>query len=151
MRGDRKRGHRGAGSRPLTRRADGEEDFCRGMVMALSTQHLKLLEQRGARLRAGRTEPDKTELEMVAVLREEWESTCELARRLVESGPEKADNHLSLGTCLQHLGRYEEAEASYREAIRLEPQDAGLKRLLELLAVEAARARRDDLPAAQSR
>jgi len=38
--------------------------------------------------------------------------------------PDDADGHSSLGNTLLNLGRYDEAEASYREALRLDPGNA---------------------------
>lgn len=51
--------------------------------------------------------------------------------------PLGADNHMSLATCLQRTGRYEEAGATYREAIRLTPGEPDLRRLLELCNANA--------------
>ena len=118
---------------------DPEEYFCQRLVAALTEEEVKQLERKERRLLAGELEPDQAESELAERLRRDWERVHELAQRVVRMNPGRTDNHVSLGMCLERLGRRDEAAAAYREAIPLEPEEDGFRRLLEMALEEPAR------------
>lgn len=62
------------------------------------------------------------------------EQALPFVERQVEASPGNARAHASKGTLLLRLGRFEEAEASLREAIRLDPRaDVARRELVEML------------------
>ena len=46
------------------------------------------------------------------------------ARRAIDCVPNDATNHVALGSVLQSLGRFEEAEVAYQKALTLDPHDS---------------------------
>ncbi len=60
-------------------------------------------------------------------------------QRATQLFPRFADAHASLGAALHLLGRYDAAAASYQAAQTLNPELAGLRRNMALLAAERAR------------
>lgn len=61
----------------------------------------------------------------------------------IRLGPQDAEAHLSLGVILEKTGRCEEAVAEYREAIRIQPDDAAdARENLALLLRDFPRLRR---------
>lgn len=99
------------------------------------------LAELGLARRRGESGPTEEERRLRVELRAGWERAHEAAVRAVHGRPDRAGNHVSLGMCLQGLGRYDEAEAAYREAIRLEPGNGSLPDLLAGLEMVRAGAR----------
>ncbi len=111
------------------------EGSCQALLRVLAREELLLAQRERSRLASGEAETE-VDREVARRLREEWEKAHELVREVISVNPGRADNHVSLGLCLEHLGRFDEASLSYREAMRLEPA-AGFENLLDVLEAHA--------------
>jgi tetratricopeptide (TPR) repeat protein len=68
----------------------------------------------------------------------------EIFRRILEIEPENDRAHKKLGDCLHDLGRYNEAEREFKEAIRIKPDDVEYRCYLANLLVELGSERYED-------
>lgn len=76
----------------------------------------------------------RAQASLAAVLcsRHKFAEGLEIAQKLVAKNPKDADARASLGDALLELGRYPEAEAAYRELLRLAPYPEVTARLANL-------------------
>ena len=65
-------------------------------------------------------------------------------KRILEIEPENDRAHKKLGDCLHDLGRYNEAESEFKEAIRIKPNDVEYRCYLANLLVELGSERYED-------
>ena len=68
----------------------------------------------------------------------------EIFRRILEIEPENDRAHKKLGDCLHDLGRYNEAEREFKEAIMIKPNDVEYRCYLANLLVELGSERYED-------
>jgi cytochrome c-type biogenesis protein CcmH/NrfG len=101
------------------------------LVSALMVVEAQFRTRVHRRLEAGRMEADVEEQGQEAGLKEQWAKLLEEGRSILAENPIRADNQVSVGTCLQSLGRYEEAESAYAEALRLDPEAKEVRVFLE--------------------
>lgn len=90
----------------------------------------------------------QTELAISLAMRNRWEEALRANQNIIELYPEEVEAYNRMGKALTELGRYEEAAASYRQALELDPNNTiaqrNLSRLSQAPRAEGAPAEKRD-------